>query len=156
MSALKFGLPEKSRAPLRLVERSTIVSIYFLRPLLLLSFHLRFRPPNGHFPWDFSTKPFLASVVHLTLLGPLDRGLGGSQSRCGRCGKAKNPLALPEIYPWFLSRPSCSLSLYRLSYPGSMSGTEYKLCSSLARGSHNSDYGKSYFLKLYAPYSDVS
>jgi hypothetical protein len=33
---------------------------------------------------------------------PLDRKLGGLQSRSGRCGVEKNPLLLPEIEP----RPS--------------------------------------------------
>jgi hypothetical protein len=44
---------------------------------------------------------------------PLDRRLGGRQSRCGCCGEEKN-LALPGIEPG----PS-SQSLYRLSYPDS-------------------------------------
>jgi hypothetical protein len=44
---------------------------------------------------------------------PLDRKLGGPQSRSGRCGEEKN-LALPEIEPG----PS-SPQLYQLSYPDS-------------------------------------
>jgi hypothetical protein len=44
---------------------------------------------------------------------PLDRRLGGPQSRSGRCGEEKNLLPLPGIE----TRLS-SLSLYRPSYPG--------------------------------------
>jgi hypothetical protein len=48
---------------------------------------------------------------------PLDRRLGGSQSRSGRCGEEKilHPTGL-ELRP--LDRPARSESLYRLSYPG--------------------------------------
>jgi hypothetical protein len=45
---------------------------------------------------------------------PLDRRLGGPQSRSGRCGVEKDLFPLPRIE----KRPS-SPSLYRLSYPGS-------------------------------------
>jgi hypothetical protein len=36
---------------------------------------------------------------------PLDRRLGGPQSRSGRCGEEKNLLPLPGIEPQFLNRP---------------------------------------------------
>jgi hypothetical protein len=47
---------------------------------------------------------------------PLDRGLGGPQSRSGRCGLEKNLMPLPGIEP---GQPARSPSLYRLSYPSS-------------------------------------
>jgi hypothetical protein len=43
--------------------------------------------------------------------------LGGPQGRSGRCGVEKNLLPLPESNP---GRRFRSLSLYRLSYPGSL------------------------------------
>jgi hypothetical protein len=33
---------------------------------------------------------------------PLDRRLGGPQTKSGRCSKEKNVLPLPGIEPWFL------------------------------------------------------
>jgi hypothetical protein len=39
---------------------------------------------------------------------PLDRGLGGPQSRSGRYGEDTNLLLLPEIDPRHLGLPACS------------------------------------------------
>jgi hypothetical protein len=47
---------------------------------------------------------------------PLDKRLGGPQSRSGRCGEKKNVLSLPENEPQSLSHPACTLVLYWLSY----------------------------------------
>jgi hypothetical protein len=49
---------------------------------------------------------------------PLDKNLGGSQSRSGRCGVEKNLLPRQELNP---GRPDRSPSLYQLSYPSSAS-----------------------------------
>jgi hypothetical protein len=47
---------------------------------------------------------------------PLDRGLGGPQSRSGHRGYRKNPLSLPGIEPRSPGRPARSKTLYCLSY----------------------------------------
>jgi hypothetical protein len=52
-------------------------------------------------------------------LPPLDRRLGGPQSRSGRCGEKRKFLTLPGLELRPLSRPARSRSLWRLSYPGS-------------------------------------
>jgi hypothetical protein len=48
---------------------------------------------------------------------PLDRRLGGPQSRSGRCGLEKNLLPLPGIEPQISSRLASIPSLYRFNYP---------------------------------------
>jgi hypothetical protein len=48
---------------------------------------------------------------------PLDRRLGGPQSRSGRCREENIPCHPQESNP---GRPARSLSRYRLSYPGSV------------------------------------
>jgi hypothetical protein len=48
---------------------------------------------------------------------PLDRGLGGPQSRSGRGVEKKNSYLPPGLEPRSSNRPA--RSLYRLSYPGS-------------------------------------
>jgi hypothetical protein len=50
---------------------------------------------------------------------PLDRRLGGPQSRSGRRGLKKNPLPLSGIEPRSPDRPARSQTLYCLSYRGS-------------------------------------
>jgi hypothetical protein len=50
---------------------------------------------------------------------PLDRGLGGPQSRSGRGGEEKNSQPPPGIEPQNADRPARSPALYRLSYHGS-------------------------------------
>jgi hypothetical protein len=51
---------------------------------------------------------------------PLDRKLGGLQSRFRHYEEEINPLSLSGIEPRFLDRPACSLvALYRLSYADS-------------------------------------
>jgi hypothetical protein len=50
---------------------------------------------------------------------PLDRRLGGPQSRSGRGGEEKNSQPAPGIEPWNPDRPARSLALYWLSYHGS-------------------------------------
>jgi hypothetical protein len=49
---------------------------------------------------------------------PIDRRLGGPQSRSGRGDEEKNSQPLPGLKPRSDS-PARSQSLYRLSYPGS-------------------------------------
>jgi hypothetical protein len=49
---------------------------------------------------------------------PLDRRLGGIQSRSGRCGEEKNSQPPPGIEPYNSDRPARSPALYRLSYYG--------------------------------------
>jgi hypothetical protein len=52
---------------------------------------------------------------------PLERRLGGPQSRSGHDGgEEKNLEPPPGIEPQNTDRPACSKSLYRLSYPGSL------------------------------------
>jgi hypothetical protein len=51
---------------------------------------------------------------------PLDRKLGGPQSRCGDVGEEKYSQAPPGIEPPNHDCPARSQSLYRLSYPGSL------------------------------------
>jgi hypothetical protein len=46
---------------------------------------------------------------------PLDRRLGGPQSRCGCGGEEKNSQPPPVIELWNPDRPACSPALYRLS-----------------------------------------
>jgi hypothetical protein len=48
---------------------------------------------------------------------PLDSRLCGTQSHYGSCGEDNNSFPYPESNP---GHPACSLSLYRLSYPGSI------------------------------------
>jgi hypothetical protein len=55
--------------------------------------------PQGNSPWY-----------------PLDRRLGGPQSRFGRSGEEKNSQPPPGIKPWNPDRPARSPVLYRLSY----------------------------------------
>jgi hypothetical protein len=50
---------------------------------------------------------------------PLDRRLGGPQSRPGRGGKEKNSQPPSAIEPWNPDRPVRSPALYRLNYHGS-------------------------------------
>jgi hypothetical protein len=50
---------------------------------------------------------------------PLDRRLGGPQSRSGRGDEAKNSQPPPGIEPLNPDRPARSPALYRLSYHGS-------------------------------------
>jgi hypothetical protein len=50
---------------------------------------------------------------------PLDRRLGGPQSRSGHCVERKNSQPPPVIEPRSSDRPALSQSLYGLSYPGS-------------------------------------
>jgi hypothetical protein len=50
---------------------------------------------------------------------PLNRRLGGSQSRSGRGGEEKNSQPPPGIEPYNSDRPGRSPELYRLSYYGS-------------------------------------
>jgi hypothetical protein len=50
---------------------------------------------------------------------PLDRRLGGPQSRSGRGGLEKNTQLPPGIEPQNPDRPARSPALYRLSYYGS-------------------------------------
>jgi hypothetical protein len=50
---------------------------------------------------------------------PLDRRLGGSQSRSGRGGEEKNYHPPPEEEPYNPDRPASIPALYRLSYHGS-------------------------------------
>jgi hypothetical protein len=50
---------------------------------------------------------------------PLDRRLGGPQSRSGRGGEEKNSQLPPEIEPWNPDRPAPSPALYRLRYHSS-------------------------------------
>jgi hypothetical protein len=52
-------------------------------------------------------------------LYPLDRRLGGPQSRSGRGGEEKNSQPPPGIETWNPDRPARSPALYRLSYHGS-------------------------------------
>jgi hypothetical protein len=47
---------------------------------------------------------------------PLDRRLGGPQSRSRRCGVQNNILPLPRVEPRLLGRPTRSTSLYRLRF----------------------------------------
>jgi hypothetical protein len=49
-------------------------------------------------------------------LVPLDRRLGGPQSRSGLCGLEKNSQPPPGIEPHNPDRPARSPALYRLSY----------------------------------------
>jgi hypothetical protein len=51
---------------------------------------------------------------------PLDRRLGGPQSRSGRGGEEKNPQLPPGIEHYNPDRPARSPALYRLSYHGSL------------------------------------
>jgi hypothetical protein len=51
---------------------------------------------------------------------PLDRRLGGPQSRSGRGGEEKNSQSPQGIEPPNPDRPAHSQSLYRLNYPGSL------------------------------------
>jgi hypothetical protein len=53
-------------------------------------------------------------------LVPMDRRLGGPQSRSGRGGEEKNSQPSPEIELYNLYRPARSPALYRLSYHGSL------------------------------------
>jgi hypothetical protein len=78
---------------------------------------------------------------------PLDRRLGGPQSRSGRGGEEKNSQPPPGIEPYNPDRPARSSALYRLSYHGSalkyeneslllpftLSGTYFNLHGSLPR-----------------------
>jgi hypothetical protein len=48
---------------------------------------------------------------------PLDRRLGGPQSRSGQRTEEKNPLTLPGIEPRSPGRPARNQTLYCLSYP---------------------------------------
>jgi hypothetical protein len=50
---------------------------------------------------------------------PLDRRLGGPQSRSGRGGEEKNSQPPPGIEPQNPDRPARSPALHRLSYHGS-------------------------------------
>jgi hypothetical protein len=50
---------------------------------------------------------------------PVDRRLGGPQSRSGRGGEEKNSKPPPGIEPKNPDRPAHSPELYRLSYHGS-------------------------------------
>jgi hypothetical protein len=61
-------------------------------------------------------------VVSFTLrpLYPLDRRLGGHQSRTGIVGEEKNSQPPPRIEPLKPDHPARSQSPYRLSYPGSV------------------------------------
>jgi hypothetical protein len=54
---------------------------------------------------------------------PLDRRLGGPQSRSGRRGGEKNSQPPPGIEPYYPDRPARSPALYRLSYHGSSSSS---------------------------------
>jgi hypothetical protein len=47
---------------------------------------------------------------------PLDRGLGGTQSRSGRGGEEKNSQPPPGIEPYSPNRPARGPALYQLSY----------------------------------------
>jgi hypothetical protein len=47
---------------------------------------------------------------------PLNRRLGGPQSRYGRSGEETNLLLLSFIEPQFLGRPAHSQSIYRPNY----------------------------------------
>jgi hypothetical protein len=51
---------------------------------------------------------------------PLDRRLGGPQSRSGRGGEEKNSQPPPGIEPYNPDRPARSPALYRLSCDGSL------------------------------------
>jgi hypothetical protein len=57
-----------------------------------------------------------------SVLYPLDRRLGGPQSRCGCGGEEKNSQSPPGIEPCNPDRPARSPALYRLSYHGSLGG----------------------------------
>jgi hypothetical protein len=50
---------------------------------------------------------------------PLDRNLGGPQSRSGRDGEEIISQPPPGIEPWNPDRPARSPALYRLNYHGS-------------------------------------
>jgi hypothetical protein len=43
---------------------------------------------------------------------PLDRRLGGPQSRCGHCGEKKNLMSLPGIKPQFFDHPGTGIYSY--------------------------------------------
>jgi hypothetical protein len=58
---------------------------------------------------------------------PLDRRLGGPQSRSGRGGEEKNSQPPSGIEPQNPSRPARSLALYRLSYHGSPVSVNIKI-----------------------------
>jgi hypothetical protein len=60
---------------------------------------------------------------------PLDWRLGGPQSRSGRGGEEKISQPPPGIEAPNPDRPARSQSLYRLSYPGCLKGTECEMNS---------------------------
>jgi hypothetical protein len=62
---------------------------------------------------------------------PLDRKLGGPQSRSGHRGLRKNPLPLQGIEPRSPCRPDRSQTLYYLSYPAPQ--TTYTLSNKITQ-----------------------
>jgi hypothetical protein len=79
---------------------------------------------------------------------PLDRKLGGPQTRSGHCGREKNLSSLPGIEPHFLVRPARSPSLYPLSYPISLSFL-LPFLASLSLSLSLSSLYSSYFLLFF-------
>jgi hypothetical protein len=73
----------------------------------VVSFTPRLLHPQGNSPWY-----------------PLNRRLGGLQSRSGGGGEEKNSQPPPGIEPDNPDRPARSPALYRLSYHGSSYGAE--------------------------------
>jgi hypothetical protein len=69
----------------------------------VVSFTPRPLYPQGNSPWY-----------------PLDRRLGGPQSRSGRGGEERNSQPPPGIEPYNPDHPAHSPALYRLSYHGSV------------------------------------
>jgi hypothetical protein len=77
---------------------------------------------------------------------PLDRRLGGLQSRSGRGGEEKNFQPPPGIEPLNSDRPARSPPLYRLSYHGSIINIRGKLMLFIVK--YNSRISK---LNRYGP-----
>ena len=59
--------------------------------------------------WYVCYTPRAAALAGWNDCDPLNRRLGGPQSRSGRLGEGINILPLPGIEPWFLGYPSRSL-----------------------------------------------
>jgi hypothetical protein len=70
--------------------------------------------------WLVSFKPRPLWSQGKSLRYPLDRRLGGPQSRSGQRVEEKNSQLPPRIELRSSDRPSRSQSLYRLGYPGSL------------------------------------
>jgi hypothetical protein len=134
---------EAGHSPLPSTEVKNTLSYTSMPPYVFMCFNWAPRYEGVLGEWRYSSTHFLTSALDggelsASLPGrfnrwyPLDRRLGGLQSRSGRGGKSSQPP--PGTEPWNPDRSARSPALYRLSCHGSNTcswcGTNNSACTS--------------------------